>query len=137
MKEIIKKYVYGFSNSVILYFEYLLLNAISNRTNIPNTNVFIEICSFQHIYTYIINNIINSINNIINSINIYYTFIINSMSKEENTLLMNLYFKLYVGCIEYKASKKINNKNKINCDKYYDNYEKYLSKLNKNNTIFK
>jgi len=59
------------------------------------------------------------------------------MSKEENTqlMIMNLYFKLYVGCIEYKASKKINNK--INCDKYYDNYEKYLSKLNKNNTIFK
>ena len=49
------------------------------------------------------------------------------MSEKENEILSNLYLNMYLGCIKYKEkNKKIK---EIECDKYYDSYIIYLSRL--------
>ena len=57
----------------------------------------------------------------------------NIMSQEENKDLANLYFDLYSGCIKYKE--KNIKKKEINCEKYYDSYIIYLSRLNHDSYI--
>jgi hypothetical protein len=53
------------------------------------------------------------------------------MSQQENQDLANVYLNLYLGCIKYKE--KNIKKKEIECEKYYDSYKFYLSRLNQDN----
>ena len=57
------------------------------------------------------------------------------MSEKENENLSNLYLNMYLGCIKYKEKNKEKKKKikEIECDKYYDSYIIYLSRLNQDN----
>lgn len=52
----------------------------------------------------------------------------------ENLKMANLYYKLYLDCMNFKkaeSSKK--NYKKIDCEKYHNNYINFSSKLNNSN----
>ena len=62
-----------------------------------------------------------------------YKYVLNTMytnGNRENKELAILYFKLFLGCIQYK---EITKKKEIDCEKYYNSYIKYLSKFNQEN----